>query len=259
MTETPSLPAGFTLVARDIVDSTNVEARAFAAQGASDGTLVWAREQRAGRGRRGRVWSSPAGNLYLSMLLRPGGSPARALQLGFVASIAVAEALDARVGNIGKASVKWPNDVLLEDRKIAGILLESATIGSGEVDWLILGIGVNLVSHPEDLPYLATDVRSASGKVLSPEDMLSAVTERFAVWRQLWGEQGFPPIRTAWLTRAWRLGKTIEVARGEGEQRLVGRFLGLDEQGALELEAEDETLHKIAFGEIFPAEDPVKE
>lgn len=123
MERTPDLPANFPLIALGDVGSTNDEARRLAAEGAPDGTVVWARSQNAGRGRYGRSWSSPPGNLYVSLLLRPACPPATALQLGFVAAVALGEALDRRVA-AAALTFKWPNDVLLDGRKIAGILLE---------------------------------------------------------------------------------------------------------------------------------------
>ncbi len=119
----PKLPPAYQLVALERVASTNDEALRLAAEGAEDGTLVWAREQTGGRGRQGRVWSSPPGNLYFSLVLRPDCAPAEAAQLGFVAGVALGEAIGSVAPPLIDVNYKWPNDLLLNGRKAAGILL----------------------------------------------------------------------------------------------------------------------------------------
>jgi len=145
----PVLPDGWTLVALQSVGSTNDEATRLAETGAAEGTVVWSREQTGGRGRRGRHWASPIGNLYSSTILRPACSAPRAAELGFVAALAVADMVPA-----GRdVRVKWPNDVLVDGGKIAGILPESAIGAGGEVEHVVLGIGVNVAFAPQ-LPAL---------------------------------------------------------------------------------------------------------
>ena len=141
-----ALPQGYALIALDEAGSTNDEAKARAAAGAPDGTVVWARQQRAGRGRRGRDWVSPPGNLYVSVILRPACEARHVAQLSFVAALAVLDLVDGPLP--GRARCKWPNDILVDGAKVAGILLESALEPGGRVDWVVLGIGVNLASHP---------------------------------------------------------------------------------------------------------------
>src|SRR6185436_12611332 len=139
VTYPPVLPDGWTLVALQSVGSTNDEAARLAAAGAAEGTVVWAREQTAGRGRRGRHWASPVGNLYTSAIVRPDCPAARAAELGFVAALAVADMVPA-----GRpVRLKWPNDVLVEGAKVAGILPESSIGADGQAEHVILGIGVN--------------------------------------------------------------------------------------------------------------------
>ena len=137
--EQPRLAPAYRLVALDCVDSTNDEARRLAEQGAEDGTLVWAREQTDARGRRGRSWSSPRGNLYFSLVLRPDCPPAEAAQLGFVAALGVGDAIGSVVPPLIEVRYKWPNDVLFNDRKGVGMLLESQMRPDGSLDWLEIG------------------------------------------------------------------------------------------------------------------------
>ena len=150
----PRLPPGAHLVERARVGSTNAVARELAAAGAAAPTFVWAREQTAGRGRRGAGWVSPPGNLYVSTILRPACPAVTAMQLGFATAVAVAEAIET-AGDLS-AHVKWPNDVLLDARKVCGILLESSAAATGTLDWLVIGTGINVAHRPADLPEAAS-------------------------------------------------------------------------------------------------------
>ena len=144
----PELPSACRLVSYDRLGSTNDEAKRLARTGAAAWTIVTAREQTAGRGRRGRSWIAIPGNLFMTVILRPDCTPQTAAQLGFVAALAVGEAVRAVVPAEVSVRFKWPNDVLLDGAKVSGILLESETTEWGALDWLIVGIGVNVVGHP---------------------------------------------------------------------------------------------------------------
>ena len=159
----PRLAPFYRLAALDMIDSTNSEAQRRAAAGAPAGTLIWARQQTAGRGRRGRAWQTPPGNLCFSLLLRPAVTPAVAATLGFVAGLALATAIDQLLPAGRRSELKWPNDLLVEGRKLAGILLEAGASGPSRLDHLILGIGVNVVAYPTDLPYPATSLAACGG------------------------------------------------------------------------------------------------
>ncbi|MGM0561986.1 MAG: biotin--[acetyl-CoA-carboxylase] ligase, partial [Pseudomonadota bacterium] len=139
------LPPAYRLVQFSAVGSTMDEARRLAEEGAEDGTLVWAQEQTKGRGRQGRDWSSPTGNLYLSLVLRPECEPSQAVQLGFVTALAIGDAIGA-VSPPVNVTYKWPNDVLLNNGKVAGILMETRSRAEGGIDHLILGCGINIAS-----------------------------------------------------------------------------------------------------------------
>jgi BirA family biotin operon repressor/biotin-[acetyl-CoA-carboxylase] ligase len=244
-----ALPPFFRLLRFDRIDSTSDEAKRLAEAGAAEGTLVWAQEQSAGRGRRGRVWASPPGNLYLSLVLRPRSAAREAAQLGFAAAVAVAEACARFLPAGAEIQCKWPNDVLLGGAKMAGILLESHADAERGIAWLVLGIGINLASHPDATAYPATSL-AAAGVTVTQEAMLPILAGRLIAWYETWRRQGFAPVREAWLARAFRLGGTIRVRLAETE--LGGRFAGLDEQGMLLLDGA-EGRRTIAAAEIFPA------
>jgi len=244
-----TLPSFYRLVAHERIASTSDEAKRLAAEGAPAGTLVWARVQTAGRGRQGRGWVSPAGNLFASLILRPAVPVATAAQLGFVAALAVADACRALAPDAA-IRLKWPNDVLLAGRKLAGLLLESQSRSEGALDWLVLGIGVNLATYPVEVEYPATAL-AATGADASPEAMLAALAASFLAWYERWRDgAGFATIRAEWLGRAEGLNQPIRV-RLPGETR-EGVFAGLDTDGALLLDT-GTGRQRIAAGEVFPA------
>ncbi len=246
----PQLPAGYRLISRESVGSTNDEAKLLARAGAGEGTLVWALEQTAGRGRRGRAWASPRGNLYLSLIVRPACPLDRAAQLGFVAALALGDALGATVPGLGRLACKWPNDVLLGSRKIAGILLESETGEGGNLAFVVVGIGVNLVSAPSAVEFPAVSIVAAGHRPPEPAVLLAAFARHFESWLRRWREAGFAPLRQAWRARAVGLGEPIRVRLEDAT--LHGRFADLDQQGALLLDTAAGR-RQISAGDVFPA------
>lgn len=245
-----SLPAGYCLHFHPKIGSTNDEAKRLARAGAPDRTLVWAGEQTAGRGRRGRAWFSPPGNLYLSLLLRPGGPPGCVAQLGFVTALALGETLEGLTSGKLALRYKWPNDLLANGRKLAGILLESETGPSGAVNFLVIGAGVNLMSGPSSAEYPATSLVGEGIATVPPARVLEAFVQRFDGWASRWTREGFAPVRAAWLARASGIGKPILVRLER--TTLAGRFVDLDENGALLLDGAEGS-RRIAAGDVFPA------
>ena len=237
-----TLPHGFTLVVLDEVDSTNDECRRRADLGLGDGIVVWAQSQTAGRGRRGREWSSPKGNLFVSLLIDPQRPMPEAAQLSFVAALALAECLIPLLPGCD-IRCKWPNDVLVNGRKLSGMLLETVPpVG------LILGLGVNIVSHPELALYPATSL-AAEGTALSAGKMLEAFLGAFAPRLTAWRQEGFAAVRGDWLHHAKGLGEAI-VVRLE-QQTLEGIFEGLDLEGGLLLRQADGAVRRILAGDVF--------
>jgi BirA family biotin operon repressor/biotin-[acetyl-CoA-carboxylase] ligase len=246
----PALPEGFRLHRYETLGSTNDEAKALARAGAPEGTLVWAGEQTAGRGRRGRIWLSPPGNLYLSLVLRPEGAPSRAAQLGFVAALGLGDALAAMTGPAIRLRYKWPNDLLANGGKLAGILIESEMSAKDRLDFVVVGVGVNILSAPVDVEFPATSLAAEGIAGVTPPVLLEGFARHFGGWARRWGEEGFAPLRMAWLARASGLGERVRVRLERST--LVGRFLDLDDDGALVLDAA-EGRRRIAAGEVFPA------
>ncbi len=230
----------------DALDSTNEEAKRRALSGEAGPLWIVARAQTAGRGRRGRAWTSANGNLFTTGLFRLDASPGRAAQLSFAAALAVAD-LTASVIPSELVKLKWPNDVLVAGKKVCGILLESGAHPGGGL-WLAVGIGVNLVHHPEDQERPATNL-SVHGDAVSPDEAVKRLAERFEHWRTVWARDGFAPIREAWLARAWGLGERC-TARLDGET-VEGMFADVSDDGSLRLDLNDGRRRLVSAGDVF--------
>jgi BirA family biotin operon repressor/biotin-[acetyl-CoA-carboxylase] ligase len=243
------LPEGFVLHPHDRVASTNDEALRLAEAGAPAGTVVWAGEQTRGRGRHGRTWASPPGNLYASVLLRPDCQMAVAAQLSLVAGLALGEALVGLGPPDLDLQLKWPNDVLIDGAKTAGILIEGASDAAGRAAWVIVGSGVNLISSPQGTPYPATCLAREGFAAATPQTVLEAYLAKLDRWLGRWQQAGFGAVRSAWLARGFGLGGEIHLRLDRDE--LKGRFLDLTDTGSLLLEQAGGRRREIAAGEVF--------
>lgn len=220
------------------LDSTNAEALRRAATGASGPVWILAHQQTEARGRRGRVWATPPGNFAASLLFRPGGAPPQLALRAFVAALGLHDALAGLAGPRGRFTLKWPNDVLVDGRKLAGILL--ATAGPpGRPPALVMGIGVNLTAipdaaqlEPEALP--PASLRAETGIEIAPEAFLDRLAPHVAQWEARFRRDGFAPLRAAWLARTTGLG--IPVTARLPDRVIDGAFAGIDATGALLLE-----------------------
>jgi BirA family biotin operon repressor/biotin-[acetyl-CoA-carboxylase] ligase len=241
--------AGFRLAVHDVLGSTNSEALTQSRRGEKGPLWVVAREQTAGRGRRGREWISAPGNLYATLLLFDPAPAETAPQLAFVTGLAVFDAIVDCAGDLREGlALKWPNDVLYANRKFAGILIESELAAAKLV--VAIGIGVNCVRHPAQTSFPATDLAEA-GKKVSPESLFYALSHammrRLDQWRR---GSGFAAIRSDWLECSTGIGGDIAV-RLSGRD-LSGHFENLDDGGRLLLRLPDGKLQMIMAGDIFP-------
>ncbi len=238
--------AGVRHIAYEALGSTNAEALALARAGERGPLWITATTQSAGRGRRSNRWVSPPGNLYATLLLIEPSPPPQAPQLSFVAALAVHDAVAACAPQLGPLlKVKWPNDLLVGQAKVAGILIEGESDPAFAV---AVGIGVNCATHPNDTSYPAIDL-AATGALVAPDALFAALStameERLAQWNR---GQGFAAIRGDWLKRAAGLGEMLQVRLRERE--LSGRFEGLDEAGRLLLKQGGD-LSTVTAGEVF--------
>jgi BirA family biotin operon repressor/biotin-[acetyl-CoA-carboxylase] ligase len=230
--------------------STNDDVAALALAGAAEGLWLRAERQTAGRGRQGRAWQSPPGNLLTSTLVRLHAGEPPAPTLALVAAVALAETVEAFAGLA--PIIKWPNDLLFPTAtgaaKLSGILLERAG------DAVVVGFGVNLAHHPEGLDRPATSLAAATGFAPDPDAVLAVLADAFARWLYRWRAEGLGPIRARWLERAHPAGTALSVHLPDGS-RLEGLFDGLDEGGALKLRLADGSAHVIHAADVFLIQD----
>lgn len=239
------IPAFFSVTRVAETGSTNDDLKRAAEAGAGEGLVITAARQTAGRGRRGRDWSSPTGNLYVSLLLRPQCDPLRASLVSFVTALAVSETVRALAPQ-AQVQLKWPNDVLVDGGKISGILLESAPMTAGRVDWLVVGMGLNIATAPENALY-PTKSLAACGVQASVEEALALYLNAFKQFYDALQHDGFAPLRERWLDQAKKGGM---IARLPSEE-VRGTFADLDETGRLVLRLEDGTLRAISAADVF--------
>lgn len=217
------------------IDSTNAEAARQRAAGEYGPVWICAKQQTAGRGRSGRAWSSPEGNLSATFLFPFLGTSGEAPRLGFAAALAVADTVAEHAPGL-RLRLKWPNDVLLEDKKISGILLEGLGANPDGTQAVAIGIGINLATHPapSDTRWPATSVVAETSVVPGRDAALDLLDLRLVHWIERLSSEGFPAILAAWKARAAHLGREITVQTAEGPRN--GRFADLDADGALVLE-----------------------
>ena len=242
-------PPPFSVIEHGILESTNDEACRLASDGAAEGTVVWAHRQRAGRGRRGRQWQSPEGNLYFSAILRPAAPPAVAAQLSLVAAVAMADTLVCLLPDGTRVEQKWPNDVLVEGKKIAGILLESSGAAADRVDWVVVGCGLNITVAPDDTAFPATSMVAEGASSADRKAVLMALLDSLHRWRGEWDTAGIAPVRKAWLARARGLGQEVTVRLPNHEFK--GQFLDMDDSGALIVRLPDGSEKAVTAGDVF--------
>ncbi|MGI9391243.1 MAG: biotin--[acetyl-CoA-carboxylase] ligase [Boseongicola sp.] len=217
----------------DEIDSTMAEA-ARLGPSLDQPTWIMARQQTAARGRRGRSWIEPPGNFAATLVMKPRCSAAQAALRSFMAANALFEALAMKVDR-SRLDLKWPNDVLLNGGKVAGILLESSGRGD-QVEWLSIGIGVNIESVPgltEDSDFRPVSLVGEGGEPTDTDEFLSLLASNMATEERIFAELGFAPVREKWLRRAARLGETITARTARDE--ITGTFETVDETGQLVL------------------------
>ena len=241
------MPHTIPIAVLDEVDSTNRVALARAQAGEAGPLWIMATRQTAGRGRAGRAWASEPGNLYATLLTRLQCPPTAVPGLSLLAGVAVYDAIVAAAGGpMPGLRLKWPNDVLVDEAKCAGILAESL-MGRDAVT-VAIGIGINLAWHPADLGREATHL-AAHGLMALPREMLEAMSAATEQWLVRWGNgAGFAAVRAAWLERAGAMGEACTV--NTGTERISGSFAGLDDIGSLLIADSTGTIRTVTFGDV---------
>jgi BirA family biotin operon repressor/biotin-[acetyl-CoA-carboxylase] ligase len=240
------------LLSYDVLDSTNEEAKRLAGGGASHGAVIWAKRQTSGRGRMGREWVSPEGNLYVSILLSPPKKLEDYSQLSFLTAVAAAETLEAIIESPEELSCKWPNDLLFQGRKLGGILLEAFTSQDEfgkQKQWIVCGLGINIDSFPEHVMFPATCLKEAGVEIISAKIVLSRFIFNFVHRYDAWVKKGFKEIQKEWGSRAYKLGHRLQVMTGETLHE--GVFDGIDATGRLLLRKQSGAITGIAAGDVL--------
>lgn len=240
--------------------STMEEAHALAAAGAVEGTLVWAARQTRGRGRFGRTWVSPEGGAYFSIILRPERQATEIPQLSLVAGLGLVEGL-RQLGR-SSPSIRWPNDVLIDSKKVAGILVEARSSANPErrtpnpERYVVIGIGVNVTTPATDLPETAISLRDVLQRSLHPHQVTGAFWRRFAVWYDVWTQQGFPPVREALRPHLALFGEVVRIDQQQAtsnkrqEKSVEGQALDIDEAGRLLVRLDSGVVKAFEVGEV---------
>lgn len=243
-----SMPSDPVIYRFEKLESTNTTLKRLAAEGAAHGTMVTAQLQTDGRGRQGRNWHSPKGNLYMSLLWRPGRNSVEWSCLPLVAGLGVHEAISSLLQETGTdttpLTLKWPNDLLYGGAKLGGILCEA------EQDSVIVGLGINIAWHPDDTPYPATSLQDIASMTLDPAMLLKRVAAAMNKVYSCWDVQGFSTLHPACETASIATGTELTV-RLPGDQ-FQGTYQGITPTGALRLQLPDKSLRLIEAGEVFP-------
>lgn len=232
------------------VDSTNDIAFRLALHGAPEGTVVIADRQMRGKGRLNRPWQSPSNcNLYTSVVLRPETDPVFAPQITLMTGVVVAELLYRR--HLADVTLKWPNDVQIRGKKVCGILTEMRTTADRRIDFIVVGIGININMRKEDFDESfresSTSIKEETGGEISRLEFTVALYDHFEKWVGTWTTKGFDPVGEAWLTYSHMVGKHVQVtARGNVQ---TGEVIGIDDCGALLISDNNGTIRKILAGD----------
>lgn len=235
----------FRMQSFDSVNSTNLVMREAAQKGEAEGLVIHAKSQTAGMGRRGRSWESPEGNLYISVLLRPACEIQKAGLFSFVAAMAIKDTI-TRLHNDDKLSLKWPNDVLMDSCKVSGILIEAESSDQQKLDWLIVGVGINVAHAPEQKTLFPATSLKEQGVFVAVEAVQSAFLHYLHHWYRTFMTDGFEPIRRAWLSDAYSGTMVVHLPEGD----LEGHFGGLTQNGSLILRLADGTEKVIHAGDV---------
>jgi len=251
MKKTDNLLNDYHLLSFDSLDSTNEEAKRLAKGGGCHGAVIWAKNQTEGRGRMGRVWVSSEGNLFVSVLLQPEKPLAELSQLSFVAAVSIIEALEDMLPK-DSLSCKWPNDIIINDRKVGGILLESFQTEGNKKPWVVVGVGVNVDSYPPRTEFPATCLKDAGVELVSAKIILSRFIHHFIECYNQWNQKGFAPIRKSWTQVAWGLDKRLCARLPDGD--IEGICHGIDADGSLTLKLDSGKKHQVRSADVFPVE-----
>lgn len=255
MADAAALPPHYRLLSYERVDSAGAQAIRLARQGAEEGTLIVASEQSAGYGRLRQAWHSPAGNLYAALILQPDYPLSQAAQLSYVTMLSLRAALAGVLPPLAELRYRWPNDLLLNDRKIAICFMHAAPPAKQPADdytpaWLVIGFALNIVSHPLNTDIAATDMITEGATDAGTADILTGFCRHFLVWINRWAEDGMPAIGKTWRQHATGLGEPVAVRLAQ-EELYSGLFRDIDKNGDLLLELSSQKQQRISLNKAY--------
>ena len=248
-----NLPKGYSVIALDTVGSTNEELKKRALnEFVDEGVVIWSLIQTSGRGRQNRRWISEIGNMFISVLFRPNCCLADAAQLGFLPVIAANETLKCLINHIPKLSYKWPNDLLLNKKKIGGTLLEAGFDEKFDSTWVVVGFGLNLEHFPKNTHFPASSIKDELGVELKIEEVVQSYIWNLANLYNKWLEEGFAPLRRKWLISGHKIDEPLSIKIIKKD--ITGVFCDLDEKGALVIKTK-EGLRRVSAGDVYLTSD----
>ena len=229
---TPDIPRLYDLIAVDSTDSSRAHAERLAKEGAEEGTIVWTKSQREGLGRAGNYWMSGNRNLHCAIILRPEESFKVCCQLSLLTTVCAAMGISRQAEPLEEFRYRWPNDITLNQGKVAGITL-SGRLSGAVVKWMVVALNVNVYDHPLSKGFDAASMRGEGFQSFDRVQLLEAYTREFLSWINRWSEEGFEPIRKAWLFRGHQKNDQVRIRLGQSN--IVGTFNELDPTGAIKL------------------------
>lgn len=246
----PHLPAAYELLHLTVADSARDEAIRQARSGAGEGTLVWVDAQHAGRARLDRPWLSPPQGLYCALVLRPEFSLVRAAELPLLACVALGTAMAEQVQAMTDLRFRWPNDVILNQAKLAGVWLDAGPLVDGLPQWLVLSCAVN-VGEPPPLPFAEAACVAVEGGVpaLRPADLLAGYARQLLGWLERWDRQGLAPVLRQFIGRAQRRAEPLQLVLASGEE-ISGSLLDYDPHGGLVIQTAG-ALRRVSLAEFL--------
>ena len=230
--------------------STNIVAAEYARTKCASPIWIVAGSQSGGKGRKGRKWLSKEGNLYASLMFRPSIQPKDLAALPFIVALAVRDSLVKLGLPDADVQCKWPNDILIKGQKVCGILIESSARSAVALDYVIIGIGINLLDSPDDAVFPATSVRETLGQIISPRSALEALSSSIKRRLDGWSISDFEPTRQEWTKHAWGLGEVRRI--NTATEAFNAALIRLDEQGGLVARLENDEQRVIVAADIFP-------
>jgi BirA family transcriptional regulator, biotin operon repressor / biotin---[acetyl-CoA-carboxylase] ligase len=254
MTRSADLPPLYELVTLEGTPDVCAEAIRLAGQGADEGTLVWAHRQTAGRADHQAGWLGPPGGLLCALILRPETRVSTATELVMVAAVSLGAALADIVSPMTRLNYRWPGTVLLNEGKAGKVWLNMGPVFNDQAPWCVLGVGVNIVQPPPALGFAAASVEQEGDCRTSSVDVLEHFARHFLGWINRWAEEGFEPVRAAWLQRASGMGEHVRVALDGGA--VSGTAAEIDAEGALVVEVAGQGPRRIALTDYLVRTEP---